>query len=177
MLSSAPKSPPLLCLHLSCRTLVRNPPDVGVREAIRGRLLFRLVQPSPRRDGQEWFPVLFLLLFLLLTHKIKRSTLPEERKPLGFSLTYVSVSASSFTPSSHSLGRNLSRVLYSLLSYSRSSPFPSFVLFSHSLCPYSARVSLPFHLLPRFRSLLPYLVSLLHTLHSKCTGQPMLLHC
>ncbi len=162
--------------HLSCSISVWNLHDSGVREAIRGRWLCRRLLPSPQRDRQEWFPV--LLLLLLLTEKIKLRILLEERRPLGISLSFahVSVSASSFTLLSHSLRLNLSRVLYSLLSFSPPLPFPSFVLFSHSLCLYSTRVSLPFHLLPKFLSLLPCLVPLPHSLHSKCPGQPMLQH-
>lgn len=145
----------------------------GVRKAIRGRQTLscppisterqtRVVSsPPPPPPPSQWE-----------NKKQDSARRKETLRDFTPSFTSVSVSASSFTLLSHSLRLNLSWLLYSLLSFSSSFPFPSFVLFSHSLCPYSTRVSFPFHLHPKFLSLLSYLVTLIH---STSPGPPMLL--
>lgn len=144
----------------------------GVRKAIRGRQTLscppisterqtRVVSsPPPPPPPSHWE-----------NKKQDSARRKETLRDFTPSFTSVSVSASSFTLLSHSLRLNLSWLLYSLLSFSSSFPFPSFVLFSHSLCPYSTRVSFPFHLHPKFLSLLSYLVTLIH---STSPGPPML---
>lgn len=145
----------------------------GVRKAIRGRQTLscppisterqtRVVSsPPPPPPPSHWE-----------NKKQDSARRKETLRDFTPSFTSVSVSASSFTLLSHSLRLNLSWLLYSLLSFSSSFPFPSFVLFSHSLCPYSTRVSFPFHLHPKFLSLLSYLVTLIHSTNP---GPPMLL--
>lgn len=144
----------------------------GVRKAIRGRQTLscppisterqtRVVSSPPPPPPSHWE-----------NKKQDSARRKETLRDFTPSFTSVSVSASSFTLLSHSLRLNLSWLLYSLLSFYSSFPFPSFVLFSHSLCPYSTRVSFPFHLHPKFLSLLSYLVTLIH---STSPGPPMLL--
>lgn len=144
---------------------------LGVRKAIRGRQTLSCppisterqtrVVSSPPPPPSHWE-----------NKKQDSARRKETLRDFTPSFTSVSVSASSFTLLSHSLRLNLSWLLYSLLSFYSSFPFPSFVLFSHSLCPYSTRVSFPFHLHPKFLSLLSYLVTLIH---STSPGPPMLL--
>lgn len=143
----------------------------GVRKAIRGRQTLSCptisterqtrVVSSPPPPPSHWE-----------NKKQDSARRKETLRDFTPSFTSVSVSASSFTLLSHSLRLNLSWLLYSLLSFYSSFPFPSFVLFSHSLCPYSTRVSFPFHLHPKFLSLLSYLVTLIH---STSPGPPILL--
>lgn len=90
LLPSAAKCPPFLRLHLMCGISVRNLHDSGVREAMRGRWLCRLILLSPQRDRREWFPV--LLLPFPLSKKIKSwIALKKKETPWDFTSFFTSI--------------------------------------------------------------------------------------